>query len=405
MGVRGWLLRLAARRPRVLVVACPYGTRARLLVEAELDRRGWPVALSPAEATVMVVCGVPAPGEPAQAVERVWQSLPGPRAQVRLTARTGVSEVTAALDRAVTALGDETTHLADPHDDPGRPGGGGHGGDGHGGDGHGGHGHGGHGHGGHHEHGMGAPGGVAMAGRGDDRDGLKLDRLHVPLGPVLADWPAGLVVETVLQGDLIQEATVRALPPGESGVAFWDDPGWGPAGVGGGEVARRRAAGRLDSLQRLLGVAGWPAAAREARRLRDRLLAGAEPAGVSRDYDRFARRVRRSAVLRWMLRGLGVVEGGPGVPEWMRGDVLDRAYGWLDRAREALGEIGDHRPLPRPSPRAGRGRRGGWEETGATVALLPGLLAGAELAVARLIVASLDPDLERLPTGPAAGGG
>jgi hypothetical protein len=43
--------------------------------------------------------------------------------------------------------------------------------------------------------------GLPMAHEGDDRVGLRLDRLHVPLGPVLPDWPAGLVVRLTLQGD------------------------------------------------------------------------------------------------------------------------------------------------------------------------------------------------------------
>jgi hypothetical protein len=36
---------------------------------------------------------------------------------------------------------------------------------------------------------------------------------------------------------------------------------------------------------------------------------------------------------------------------------------------------------------------------------LPGLLAGAELAAARLIVASLDPDLDEVPAGTVVAGG
>jgi hypothetical protein len=43
--------------------------------------------------------------------------------------------------------------------------------------------------------------GLPMAREGDDRVGLRLGRLHVPLGPVLPDWPAGLVMRLTLQGD------------------------------------------------------------------------------------------------------------------------------------------------------------------------------------------------------------
>ncbi|MFB4281508.1 hypothetical protein ACBJ59_39905 [Nonomuraea sp. MTCD27] len=375
----GWLLRRAAVRPRILVVGCPYGTRARLLAEAEAGRRGWPAARAPAEAGVLVVCGTPG-DEMAAAVGTVWDDMPGPRALTELAPDVSESEVAAALDTAVEVLGDERAQDADRPagmssvaggDRPaGPPGDRTHGGDGH----------------------MGAAGGVGTAERGPDRDGLKLDRLHVPLGPVLADWPAGLVVETVLQGDVIQEAVVRVVPPGRpGGVGFWDEPWRRAGGVRREEAGRRAAAARLDSLGRLLGVAGWPAAAREARSLRDRLLAGSSAASVRRDYERFSRRVRRSRVLRWMLRGAGVVEGGPG---WMRGDVLDRAYRWLDSAGAALDALDGRAP-------AGAAGHFDGSTSVAALSMLPELLAGAELAVGRLVVASLDPDVEQLPAGSA----
>ncbi|MEV3979009.1 hypothetical protein [Nonomuraea sp. NPDC049758] len=345
MGLRGWLLRQAALRPRVLLVACPYGTAARLLVEAEVDRRGWPVAASAAEASVMVVCGRPG-AELAAAVREVWRAVPVPRALVELPPDVPADRVVAALDDAVRTLGDEPGQwrqagvLATGTSDEETP----------------------------------------MADRGADRDGLRLDRLHVPLGPVLADWPAGLVVETVLQGDVIQEARVRTLPADGTGAGFWT-----PGPDASRAEARRRtaAAARLDGLGRLLGVAGWPAAAADARRLRDRLLAGAMDERGRRRCVRFTRRVRRSRVLRWMLRGAG--ELGSDAPQRLRGDTLDRARRWLDdvdaltEERSGPGD-GDEVPVDR------------------VLALLPGLLTGAELAVARLIVAGLDPDLDRLPS-------
>ncbi|MFI7615073.1 hypothetical protein ACIBP6_27965 [Nonomuraea terrae] len=358
MGVRGWLLRCAARRPRVLVVACPYGTRARLSVEAELDRRGWEVALSPAEAGVLVVCGRPGE-ELAEAIGTVRESVPVPRALVELPSAATPDDVSAALDAATATLADERARYATP---PARP---------------------------RHPRQANDPGGagIAMAERGADRDGLKLDQLHVPLGPVLPDWPAGLVVETVLQGDVIQEATVRVLPPGETGTAFWSEPWRNAGGRPGGEGERRRAAARLDGLGRLLGVAGWAGAALEARGIRDRLLAEMSGAELRPRQERFARRVRRSVVLRWMLRGLGMIEGGSGVPAWMCGDVLDRAYRWVHEAGEAVRRLEDGTPRETGPETAGQ----------AAVALLPGLLEGAEFATARLIVASLDPDLDQVP--------
>jgi hypothetical protein len=190
---------------------------------------------------------------------------------------------------------------------------------------------------GHHGHDMGdmemeMPGGVPMADRADDRDGLKLDQLHIPLGPALPLWPAGLVVHTMLQGDVIQHATVE-MPSTDS---FWD---------GVPEPARR-----LDSSACLLDLAGWADAAAVARRLRDDALDGTLAPSA---FQAWARRVRRSRTLRWLLAGVGTAPDG---------DALTRLYAWL-------------------APSA--------PETQWTADALAGLLDGAELATARLIVASL----------------
>lgn len=151
------------------------------------------------------------------------------------------------------------------------------------------------GHGGHGGHGgMEMPGGLPMAGQGEDRDGLTLDRLHVPLGPLLSDWPTGLTLRLVLQGDVVQAADLDEEPlvasrPVES---FWVQPWLRSAvgeAVGSGEAARRRAAARLDSLGRLLVVAGWPAEAMKARRLRDDLLDGAPAAALASRLERLGR--------------------------------------------------------------------------------------------------------------------
>ncbi|MFC6934691.1 hypothetical protein ACFQHO_33040 [Actinomadura yumaensis] len=200
---------------------------------------------------------------------------------------------------------------------------------------------------------MGAPAGLAMAERADDRDGLRLDVLHVPLGPVLNAWPAGLRVDLSLQGDVVQAADVTVVERGGGG-SFW----------GGRPVARR-----LDSVGRLAEVAGWPAAARRAAELRDAVLDGRSPG-----LDAFARWIGRSWALRWMTRGVGTVTpelaGRYGLPE---GDVAARLDGWLAQI--------DGRAVPRDEP------------SGAALAVLPELLDGVELGEARLIVASLDPDL------------
>ena len=186
----------------------------------------------------------------------------------------------------------------------------------------------------HHDHDMVLPGGIPMASRTADRDGLALDYLHFFLGPVLADWPPGLVVKAIMQGDILHEVEVDVLgTPGN----YWTED--------------RMPARRLDSCARLLAVAGWEAAATKARDLRDRVLNGQDT-----DIDRWAKRVRRSKVLKWSLAGVGV---------WKERDAWDRLNAWLDQA-----------------------------DVEADLAALPGLLNGSELANARLIVASLDPDTD-----------
>ena len=217
---------------------------------------------------------------------------------------------------------------------------------------------------GHDMGGMEMPGGISMADRRPDRDGLTLDALTITLGPVLPAWPSGLVVRTLLQGDVIQEASVATVGP--AGESFWS----GQPGIG---------AWRLDSCTRLLTVAGWTHAAAVAARLRDHVLAGGR---LGADFQRWARQVRRSRVLRWSLSGVGVLDG----PEWAdtqwAGDAQARLVRWIEEIDGADGADDTD-----SEPELGPDR---------ILATLPGLLAGTEFAQARLIVASLDPDLERV---------
>jgi hypothetical protein len=181
----------------------------------------------------------------------------------------------------------------------------------------------------------------------------------VPLGPVLPAWPPGLLVRTTLQGDVIQEATAEAVLSAAHGPApFWDT-------LSSDRV--RIAARRLDSSARLLTIAGWEYAAVTAARLRDDLLSGAD---VEARFARWARRVRRSRVLRWSLTGIGAHAGS---------DALDRLTHWIDQATDA-----------------GASDSTATDDPAGILDALPGLLTGTEFATARLVVASLDPDLERL---------
>ncbi|WP_194074721.1 hypothetical protein [Streptomyces barkulensis] len=406
----------AARSPRVLLVACPGATAVRLAAEAAVAGLGGRPAGSPAEADVLLVAGEPSE-EMRAAVDTVWGQMPEPRVRGEVSRPRDAGAVLRGLLPALTGPGQEA-EAARRDDEWGMSGGedghGGHGGGGHEG-GHEGHG-GGHegGHEGHGEHGGGdggghgdhggmrMPGGLMMADRAEDRDGLKLDVLHVPLGPVLPGWPAGLVVDTVLQGDVVQRAGGRALPfAGPGGPPFWQADGDHPVPPGA-----RTAACHLDSLGRLLTLAEWEDAAAGARRLRDRLLAGEPAEAVRTDFGPWRRRVERSRTLRWATDGIGVLTpadavrlgvSGPAVRSRPPHDATARWLRWLAETDEAL--AGGQ--APGGGPRGHRAPDGSPPSRGlldAAVELMPGL----ELFTARLLVASLDPDPDEL-AGPEHG--
>ncbi|MEU3361967.1 hypothetical protein [Streptomyces albidoflavus] len=399
MELRSALLRAALARPAVLTAVLPGATRARLAVERQLRARRWPRALSPAAADLLVVVGSPGEDEPAW-LEGTWQALAEPRAMVRVEE---AADAGAALDaghaallrygrRAGTAAGGSRPHQVSPATDHGHP------------------------DRSHADpsaaHSHDTPmlvSGLPLADRADDRDGLRLDRLHVPFGPALPDWPAGLVVRLALQGDVVQEVTGVELVPAAPAPrpAFWDTP-WREAAAGApvtrGEAARRRCAAHLDSLGRLLAVADWPDAATRARRLRDAALAGAPAAELAYTTRRLTRRVGRSRTLRWLTSGIGFLPrelalaagvGGPALAA--DGDVWRRTVRWLAEAARAADACEDPRPLPPDDPYGPRGDLTGEQPPSrALLDVLPALLHGAELAAARLTLASLDPDPDEL---------
>lgn len=231
---------------------------------------------------------------------------------------------------------------------------------------------------------------------------------------MLPDWPAGLVLHTTLQGDVVQRADPQLIDAGTAAPStpFWDEP-WLRALAGETvprrEAARRRAAAHLDSLARVLGVAGWPDAAHAARRLRDETLAGVEAAALRARFELVARRVRSSRILRWMTGGLGRLDattarayGVAGPAFRAGGDVTSRLLQWLYECAGALEGADDERPLGPHDTSGPRGRVEGsdWPSQG-LVDVLPTLLEGTEFARARLVVASLDPDPHELVGQPA----
>lgn len=385
----------------VLLVAPPGTTAIRLAAERELRRRAWPLACSPAAADLLALCG-PLPSPAPRWLRTLHSQLPLPQRLVSIP----------DPDQAATALTARPLHPA-REDHPGDT-------------------HTGHtGHAGHATHAGHAMEG--MAGRGDDRDGLRLDRWQLTWGPGLADWPGGLLLRVVTQGDVIQEAeadTVAGAPGAQAGFgtgagaaagsgagfAYWNAP-WMRAARGEhvtyGEAARRRCAAHLDSLGRLLAVAGWPDPAGRARRLRDAALQRV-PYGATEAADAVPAQVRaltsglrRSRALRWLTRGLGPLPTararelgitGPALVAAVEGagEAYDRIRVWLDAADRSADAFADADPLP-PGPAAGpRGALGHLPPSAGLLAAVPELLAGTEFACARLVLASLDPDPDEL---------
>ncbi|MBG0740424.1 hypothetical protein IV500_13635 [Paeniglutamicibacter antarcticus] len=382
---------LALGVPHPFVITAPGFTAVRLAVEQQIRERGWSEALSPADADMLVLCG--SGGKEFGAVAgRVWEQLPAPRTRTLVPDPDAAS---ACLDAAVAALRDleglrrlevdrpdaapmDMDMAGSDSDKTGMD----------------------------MDMDMELPGGLPMADRGADRDGLKLDQLHLVLGPALSDWPSGLVVRLVLQGDVAQRAGISVLDGAADGPpisSFWADLiGEAAQSEPIEHVELVNAAAAADSLQRFLNVAGWPSAARIVRRLRDELLAGAaHPAARSRAIDprsrRWLRAVGRSRVLRWSVAGLGQLGPGQlddGVPLTLVGDVTARVLRWVDDIAVVLDPVSTDAREAVVTSRAASAR--------AALTVLPHLLVGQELAAVRLIVASLDPDIEALQAHAAA---
>lgn len=349
MDLRNALVRWGIAHPRVLLVDAPGSRALRWRVEAELDRRHWPLAVSPADADLLLVLGAAGP-ELSAAVDLLWRQTPAPRHRQHLAVGDVPGPV---LDAAAAALldaaGDRGT---EPPDGPWPEGRGPHSSGSAGMD---------HGMDAGMDHGMhhgGEVAGLEMAGTAPDRDGLELDSLRVSLGPVLPAWPTGLVLRGALQGDVLTDV-----------AASWAD---GQPATTGDDAAAGTApqCAALDSLSRFLVVAGWPTAAREARTARSGLRSP-DPSVADRarrDASRLARRVQASRSLAWSVRGIGACGDG---------DVLTRVGRWCDLAAGV-----DATPAP-----------------GGVVALsdLTARVEGAELASVRLVVASVDLEPAPLP--------
>ncbi|MBM0224486.1 MULTISPECIES: hypothetical protein [Micromonospora] len=423
MGLSHVLAKYAVDQAHVLVVEVPGHWLTRVAAELHIRERGWLPVSTPANADVLAVCGTSG-SEMAAVVARLWDEMPGPRARVEIDAPHLAA---AAFDRAKAELldvgrqqDDSRSRSAIPDDEPHRDEhrevrhGGHHHGD-HAGDGEGGdtdqvghaqhagmdhHEHGGHGahddHGGmeHHEHGgqggMGhggmehgghggmdhgamdmTPAGIPLAQGGDDRDGLEMDVLHLRMGSVLPHWPAGLVLRCSLQGDLIVDAEVTVVDarvPSDQGDVSYPD-------------VRHHAARRCDNAAGLLALAGWDDAASHARRLRDLLLTDRGAGKAAEDLDRLRHRIKRAWLLRWSLRGVGLLTEADlarlGLPGHLRGDTYDRLLSMIERVADDIA-----------------GSDGGSSGASEPVLIVKvcDVVRGLDVATARLVVASLDLD-------------
>ncbi|MGB3828959.1 MAG: hypothetical protein WA962_09300, partial [Ornithinimicrobium sp.] len=104
------LSRYAARRAHVFVVEVPGSWLERIRLEAALTQRGWPLAVSPADADVLAVCGWP-DGELQHVVHQIWEQMPGPRVRLDITADQ--RDLLTALDVAAAQLRDVEHHRHD----------------------------------------------------------------------------------------------------------------------------------------------------------------------------------------------------------------------------------------------------------------------------------------------------
>ncbi|MCQ9164154.1 hypothetical protein [Arthrobacter sp. STN4] len=341
---------MATSRVHVLIIEIPGYSLVRIHAEAAITARGWVLAAAPADADVLLVCGE-ATGAFVEITDSVWNQIPSPRHRTTLAT---VDALAPTLNSIPAILSDQQRQLADARQRPQRI-------IGEDADGHGDadthhshkthHTHDGHDHAAmeHNGHGapdadgdpdagmgmggmdMGADAGMDMGGMdmdmhmdmsgpagiplasGDesDRDGLEMDVTHLTLGPVLPDWPAGLVVHCTLHGDVIGEAAIELLPGREA-----DEP---PTGRLFGDTIR--SVELCDAAGHLLAVAGWEAVELKIRRVRDELLTGSSLESAAARLNRASRQIARSLTLRWSLAGIakgGGIDARARLLDWLR---------------------------------------------------------------------------------------
>ncbi|MTV27788.1 hypothetical protein FTX61_20570 [Nitriliruptoraceae bacterium ZYF776] len=283
----------------------------------------------------------------------------------------------------------------------------------------------------------GVPYGRPMATREDDRDGLSLDALPVPVGPLFSGFPDGLTARVTFKGDLVHRFELGPNPFVTAATTRADDPFIRAleerVAIAVLEQARARALLRwtADAL-RLHGL--------DALAVRVLSLAGrAGPEHVA-TVRRLRRWITRSVVTGWQTRRVGHLEttqlvglgAGPvsraaGVSEDLRaddpvyqrlgfvpirssdGDVAARWQQRLIEAEQALelaGRAGELVTGGQGEIESPRGRLALDDSpTGRLLELVPDLVTGVEWGDAVATLASLDLDLPEVaavttvPTG------
>lgn len=261
MGVTRHMVALATRRPRCYLVEAPNGLPQRWAVERELDARGWRAMSTPAAADALVIAGE-LPPDLVGAAEVLWSQMPGPRTRT-VVARP--AEAGEALEECRRHLADDTSQrreardrdrnaasqwLADDTEDM--------------------------------DHGdmeM-APGGISLAEGAEDRDGLEMDVLVHPLGPLLDRWPGGLELRVTLHGDVVADAHAHMWGNPRPALPLDQTDGW-------------------DAVANTLSLVGDERGARNARRLRAGAEDGLAVTAIETDRLRLRARLRRFG--RWAV--------------------------------------------------------------------------------------------------------
>jgi len=367
VGLRQRWLAAVLARPHLFLLNAPGGAAVRVAVERFARIQGWPVVDAPSDADLLVLTAGPrleVHPRLVAAADELFGLIPAPKGSVRLTDPTRVGEVLVAArtvlcrpsdsacetGRSVGPGGADTDSELAPTDRSG--------------------------HSGTTsavmDHaGMEMPAGLPLAGSAPDRDGLALDVLCVTLGPGLSHWPAGLVLDLTMQGDVVQAAQAQLLgpPPLSASRAAWYDLVAGPET---GLAVRR-----LDQLGRLFAVAGSDRLALAAGRLRDDLIDGHADAG--RRAGRLTRSARGDRLLRSMTGRIPVDPDGSVLGLPAPGDVTSCWQLWLSDVEQTIaGTTPVRRRVDLP----------------VVLDTLSRLSVGREWAEVRLLVAALDPDAE-----------